>query len=144
MPFVIGGGSGGSGSLSVRDEFIFATTIARDDYFTLNPSKLQESIYVSVNGELQKYVGGTFVDVTPVIRGGRGADAPSMLIQYSATGNSGWSNTLNTATHKYWRWSTDGGATWSADFVKFSGTGSSAGVPEPYSMIVGGNGNYLS
>ena len=140
MPFVIGGGSGGSGALSVRNDNIFANTIDRDDFFTTNPSRLIEGVNVVVNGELQKYISGTWTDISPVIKGSSGQDAPQMLVQYSATGDSGWSDTLNVATHKYWRWSTDNGVTWSPDFVKFSGEGGGSGVPEPYSMSVGANG----
>lgn len=137
---VTGNAGGGSGGIaSVPDELIFPDAITRDDYFSTNPSKLKKDIYVTVGGTLQKYDGDQFINVSAIIRGEPGADAPGLLIQYSATGNSGWTTNLNLAIHKYWRWSTDGGLSWSADFVKFSGEGGS-GVPEPYSMIVGSNG----
>lgn len=130
---------GGSGSLTLPNELIFADTITRDDYFTTNPSKLKDNVYVSVGGTLQKYVDSTWVDSSAVVKGAPGDDAPEMLIQYSATGNSGWSETMNVALHKFWRWSKDSGVTWSPDFVAFSGDGA-GGVPEPYNMVVGANG----
>jgi hypothetical protein len=142
MPFVIGGGSGGGGSLSVRDEFVFNNVVARDDYFTLNPSKLQENINVVVNGELQKHSNGSFVDITPVIRGGKGTDAPQLIIEYSANGSTGWSATLNPALHKFWRWSVDGGVTWSPvppATARFSASGDGNGVPAPYEYTIGPN-----
>lgn len=126
------------GSINVPDSLRFANTIDRDDYFTTNPSKLKIDVYVTVAGQLQRYNGEAFEDTSVVIKGDSGEDAPQMAIQYSATGNSGWQNTVNLSIHKYWRWSTDGGTTWSPDFVKFSGDGGS-GVPEPYSMIIGAN-----
>jgi len=131
---------GGGSSLSVPNDFIFASNVARDDYFAVNPSKLRSDIYVSVAGQLQKYVSDTFVDVSAVIKGSSGSNAPDMLIQYSANGSSGWSNTLNAALHKYWRWSTDNGVTWSPNYIKFSGDGATGGVPEPYSMSVSAGG----
>lgn len=112
---------GGSGSLTLPNELIFADTITRDDYFTTNPSKLKDNVYVSVGGTLQKYVDSTWVDSSAVVKGAPGDDAPEMLIQYSATGNSGWSETMNVALHKFWRWSKDSGVTWSQDGVRFSG-----------------------
>lgn len=140
MSIKVGKGGSGGGSLSVRDDNIFPNNTDRNNFFATNPSRLTEGLYVTVAGELQKYVNSSWVDVTPVVTGASGQDAPAVQFQYSATGNSGWSATLNTALHKYWRWSTDGGVTWSADFVKFSGEGGGAGVPEPYSMSVGVNG----
>ncbi len=140
MPITIGGmGSGGS-SLSLPDDLIFANTTARDDFFTVNPSRLRNGVYVSVAGQLQKYVVDTFQDASAVIKGPSGQDAPAVLFQYSANGTSGWSETLNTSIHKYWRWSSDGGNTWSADGVRFNATSTASGVPEPYSYEVGGNG----
>ncbi len=130
-------GSSG-GTIDVPDSLRFADTIVRDDYFATNPSKLKTNVYVTVAGQLQRYNGDFFEDTSVVIKGDSGEDAPKMAIQYSATGNSGWQNTVNLSIHKYWRWSTDGGSTWSPDFVKFSGDGGS-GVPEPYSMIIGTN-----
>ncbi len=131
-------GSSG-GTIDVPDSLRFADTIVRDDYFATNPSKLKTNVYVTVAGQLQRYNGDFFEDTSVVIKGDSGEDAPKMAIQYSATGNSGWQNTVNLSIHKYWRWSTDGGITWSPDFVKFSGDGGS-GVPEPYTLIVGNNG----
>lgn len=136
MTIKVGGNKGGGGSLSVRNDNIFANSTDRNDFFNNNSSRLIEGTTITVAGKLQKYINSSWVEITPVITGPSGQNAPSLLLQYSATGNSGWSNTLNTALHKYWRWSTDNGATWSANFVKFSGDGNS-GVPEPYSLSVG-------
>ena len=127
------------GSMNVPDSLRFADTITRDDYFTTNPSKLKKDVYVTVAGQLQRYNGNAFEDTSVVIKGDAGNNAPEMLIQYSATGNSGWSETMNVALHKFWRWSKDDGITWSPDFIAFSGDGA-GGVPEPYNMVVGANG----
>lgn len=131
---------GGSGSLSIRDDNFFANMIDRDDYFTVNPSKLLKGVYISVNGELQRYDGDTWIDVTPIVEGRSGEDAPMLLIQYSANGATGWSETINTSLHKYWRWATDGGITWSPNGVRYSAASTANGVPDPYSLQVGGDG----
>ncbi len=131
MPIIIGGTGSGGGSLSVPDDLIFANTTDRNNFFTANPSRLRKDVYVSVAGQLQKYVVDTFQDVSAVIKGPNGQDgqdAPEVLFQYSVNGTSGWSDTLNTSVHKYWRWSTDGGTTWSPDSIKFSAEDSGAGL----------------
>lgn len=65
-------GSGGGGAIAVPDEYFFNTTTARDTYFTSNPGKLQESIYVVTNGILQQYRGGSWVDMSAIVRGSKG------------------------------------------------------------------------
>lgn len=136
------GGSGSGGSLSVDNDLIFADATARDDFFTANPSRLTPNVYVSVAGDLQKYNADTqvFKSVTPVIQGQKGDSAPDIQIQYSADGSTGWANTLNTSIHKYWRWSTDGGVTWSPNGVRYSAASSATGIPDPYRYEVGANG----
>ena len=134
------GGASGGGLLTLPSEFIFTDSIERDDYFSSNPSKLKDDMHVSVGGSLQKYIEQTWVDTSAVIKGQKGDSANNLMIQYSSTGDSGWSGTINLALHKYWRWSLDGGSTWSPNYVKFSGEGGGTGVPLPYSMIVGNNG----
>lgn len=137
------GRDGNSASLAVRDEFIFNSSIDRDDYFAVNPSKLKENINVVVSGKLQKYSDGNFVDISPVIQGGRGAAAPETIFQYSSDGATGWSNTLNSALHKYWRWSSDGGNTWSPTppaVARFSASSSGTGVPDPFEYQVSAQG----
>ena len=128
------------GTIDVPGSLRFADAITRDDYFTTNPSKLKKDVYVTVAGQLQRYNGDTFEDTSVVIKGDSGEDAEPMLLQYSATGFDGWSNTLNSSIHKYWRWSTDGGITWSPDGVRYSATSSDTGIPDPYSYQVGTNG----
>ena len=49
----------------------------------------------------------------------RGIGTP-VIFQYSADGVTGWSPTLDTAIHKYWRWSTNGGASFSPNLVPFT------------------------
>lgn len=52
--------------------------------------------------------------------GNPGAPAPQVRAQYSADGTTGWTTTLNTATHKYIRLSYDNSVTWTAP-VKIAG-----------------------
>ena len=134
-----GGGSGSS--LDVPNDLIFANSTARDAYFTANPARLRDGVYVSNAGVLEKYDGGTlqFVPVTPIITGPKGTDASQVKFQYSVSGNSDWTEVLDTGVHKYWRWSTDNGNTWTPNFVRFKGEGGGA-VPEPYSMNVSAEG----
>lgn len=49
---------------------------------------------------------------TRVDTGLNGASAPAVVAQYSANGTTGWTSTLNTATHKYVRYSYDSGTTY--------------------------------
>jgi hypothetical protein len=134
--------------LAVNNNHIFATTTARNTYFASNPSEVTQDMYISVSGVLQKRVNTTWVDTSAAIRGANGVDgvdAPQMLINYSVDGVSGWTPTLNILTHKYWRWSTDNGVTWTptspnvAMFKAEEGAGS--GVPAPYEYVIDGNGD---
>lgn len=131
---------GGGGSASIRKDNYFSDAASRDDYFATNPSKLFENIHVSTAGELQRYEDGVWVGVSEIYRGPAGVDASPLLLQYSANGSTGWSTTLNQSLHKYWRWSTDGGATWSPNGVRYSAASAASGVPDPYRYEVGGNG----
>lgn len=42
-----------------------------------------------------------------------------LIIQYSADGSTGWSLILDPVTHSFWRWSTDGGVSFSPDGIRF-------------------------
>lgn len=140
MAIKVGGNKGSGGSLSVPDDLIFSSEGDRDVFFSNNPSRKRESVNITVNNQLQSWRQGAWVDISPVIKGQTGQNAPKMLTQFSATGNSDWEDTLNLATHKYWRWSVDGGVTWSPNFVRYSGGDGGAGVPDPYSMSVSNDG----
>lgn len=50
---------------------------------------------------------------------GGGVSTP-VVFQYSADGVSSWTPTLDTTIHKYWRWSTDSGKTFSPNLVPFT------------------------
>lgn len=65
-----------------------------------------------------------FANSLPIGGAGSGGSASKQpfIIQYSADGRTGWTTTLDTAIHKYWRWSTDGGITFSPDLVNFTPT----------------------
>lgn len=129
-----------SGAIKVPDSSRFLSTIERDTYYNTNPSKLTKGAYCTVDGQLQEFDGDSWEGMAVAIEGAKGDNAPTPLFQYSASGDSGWSNTINTSIHKYWRWSIDGGVSWSPNYIKFSGEGTGGGVPEPYSLSVGDNG----
>lgn len=116
-------GGGGSGSINIPNDSFFATTIERDNFFQTNPSRLVVDAKCVINGDLQQYNGDSWVIVTPIVRGPAGQSAPSMLIQYSADGSAGWTEALNASIHRFWRWSIDGGLTWSPDNVKYTSDG---------------------
>lgn len=111
-------GGGADGVLRIPSNHRFATNALRDSYFGFNPGELTEGRLVTVNGVLQEYLEGSWVDTGTVTQGEPGNDAPQVLIQYSPTGTDDWSNTQRT-TDTYWRWSTNGGATWSSDSIKY-------------------------
>lgn len=46
-----------------------------------------------------------------------------IVIQYSEDGSTNWSSDLDTAVHSFWRWSTDGGVTYTSDGVRFKAEG---------------------
>lgn len=50
---------------------------------------------------------------------GGGVSTP-VIFQYSADGVSGWTEVLDKSIHKYWRWSTNGGASFSPNLVPFT------------------------
>lgn len=54
-----------------------------------------------------------FTRVDAGLNGSNGTNAPAVVAQYSDDGTTGWTSTLNAATHKYIRHSYDGGKTWS-------------------------------
>lgn len=114
------------GAITIDSNMIFKTDIERDAYFQANPDKKVEGAYISNNGTLEQWSEEKqeWVDVSLVVTGPKGQDAPKFIIQYSATGFSGWSETLNPALHKYWRWSTDGGLSFSPNGVAFVTDGS--------------------
>ena len=137
------GGNGNGSSLAVRNDLIFSNVNDRDDFFATSPSRLTDDLNVVVNGGLQKYTDGSWVDITPIIQGGKGADAPELSIHYSANGLNGWSATLNPILHKFWRWSTDNGTTWMPVppvTARFSASTAGGGVPDPFDYFVSAQG----
>jgi len=64
-----GSGGGGGGSLTVPDNYFFSSDVERDAFFTSNPTDLVEGVYCVVNGVLQQYQRGTWVDVTAILQG---------------------------------------------------------------------------
>ena len=136
MPFLE---NGSGGSLVVANQHFFTDNSLRDAYFAANPSEKTNGLSISVNNTLQKWDGSVWQNVTPVITGQKGDNAPPVKFQYSENGHSDWSDTLVVASHKFWRWSTDDGLSWSPNYIPYSGEGSGS-VPAPYSLIVGNNG----
>ncbi|WVX87598.1 hypothetical protein EniLVp02_0259 [Vibrio phage EniLVp02] len=130
----------GGGALTIPSAYFFATNIERDDYFSLHPDELKEELQISVAGGLQQYVNGNWIDTSAALVGPAGQDADGLLFQYSEDGHTNWTDNLIPAIHKYWRWSTDGGLTWSADYVKMTGSGDGS-LPPPYEYRAGINGS---
>lgn len=131
MSIRIGNSSGGKGGVTVADDNIFPSNSARDSYFTTNPSKLITNLQVSVAGQLQEYRNGVWVDISTIVTGPKGDNAPPLKIEYSSTGIDGWHEIFNTSLDKFWRWSTDGGVTWSPDGVRLTPQ-TVSGIPTPY------------
>lgn len=76
-----------------------------------------------------------FTRVDAGANGTNGSPAPAVQAQYSVDGVSGWTPTLNAATHKYIKYSYDGGKTWTTAIkmvgedgtsVRIKGTATSA------------------
>ena len=57
-----------------------------------------------------------------------GTNAPTVQAQYSADGKTGWTSVLNTATHKYIRYSYDGGKTWTTAIKMVGEDGTSVNI----------------
>lgn len=77
----------------------------------------------------------TFTRVDTGVNGTDGSPAPAVQVQYSVDGTTGWTSTLNAATHKYIKYSYDGGKTWTTAIkmvgedgtsVRIKGTATSA------------------
>lgn len=118
------------GSLSINNDYIFDSMTERDDYFAASPSELEEDLYCVADGVLYKYVDLAWTDVSTVIQGDKGdagtngsdgEDGESVTIQYSEYGDSDW-HEAQADDDVYWRWSIDGGSTYSNDFVRFRTT----------------------
>jgi len=125
-----GGNGNGGGALTVPSNLIFANDTARDAYFTANPAQLSQNLFCSSNNVLEQYVNTSWVNMGVAIVGAQGAQGiqgiqglqgaqgiqgvagQSVSVQYSPDGSSGWTTTINTAIHYFWRWSIDGGNSW--------------------------------
>ena len=88
MALIIGSGKGGGGTRAafVADDLFFASAGARDAFFTANPSRLKDKMYVVTANKLQQYQEPAWVDVTAIIRGENGKSAYEEWID---DGNSG-------------------------------------------------------
>ena len=62
-----------SGGLVININHIFADNIARDNYFTTNPTEKVTGIYISVGTGFQQWDGTTWLDKTAVVTGPMGA-----------------------------------------------------------------------
>jgi len=67
-----GSGGGGGGSLTVPDNYFFSTDVERDTFFASNPGDLVEGVYCVVDGVLQQYQRGAWIDVTAILQGPAG------------------------------------------------------------------------
>ena len=70
----------------------------------------------------------TFARVDTGINGSNGSPAPSIQAQYSVDGQTGWTSTLNAATHKYIKYSYDGGKTWTTSIKMVGEDGTSVKI----------------
>lgn len=61
--------SGGGGGLVINPNHIFADNIARDNYFTTNPTEKVTGIYISVGTGFQQWDGTAWIDKTAVVTG---------------------------------------------------------------------------
>ena len=68
------------------------------------------------------------ITFTRVDTGLNGINAPAVLAQYSVDGKIGWTSVLNTATHKYIRYSYDGGKTWTTEIKIVGEDGTSVNI----------------
>ena len=62
------------GGLVINPNHIFTDNIARDNYFTTNPTEKVTGIYISVGTDFQQWDGTVWLDKTAVITGVPGAD----------------------------------------------------------------------
>lgn len=67
------------GGLVIDPNHIFADNIARDNYFTTNPTERITGIYISVGTGFQQWDGATWLDKTAVVTGPIGADGADGL-----------------------------------------------------------------
>ena len=70
----------------------------------------------------------TFVRVDTGLDGKSGSSAPVVQAQYSVDGKTGWTSVLNAATHKYIRYSYDGGKTWTTEIKMVGEDGTSVKI----------------
>ena len=70
----------------------------------------------------------SFTRVDTGLNGTNGTSAPAVQAQYSADGLTGWTATLNAATHKYIRYSYDGGKTWTTSIKIVGEDGTSVNI----------------
>jgi hypothetical protein len=59
-------------TININTNHIFADEYELDDYFTANPSELEEGIYVQVGTAFFRYVDADWVDVTAIVTGPQG------------------------------------------------------------------------
>ena len=94
------------------------TLVSNEDYteeITINSNMAQAVVTYICRAEyqgIQAFSKITFTRNDTGLNGIDGTPAPAVQAQYSADGSTGWTETLNTATHKYIRYSYDGGKTW--------------------------------
>ncbi len=70
----------------------------------------------------------TFIRTDTGLNGTNGAPAPAVQAQYSVDGQTNWTVTLNAATHKYIRYSYDGGKAWTAAIKMVGEDGTSVNI----------------
>lgn len=110
------------------------TLVSSGDYteeITVNSNMAQAIVTYICRAEyqeLQTFSKITFTRNDTGLNGSNGTPAPAVQAQYSVNGSSGWTATLNAATHKYIRYSYDGGKTWTAAIKMVGEDGTSVNI----------------
>ena len=109
------------------------TTVGNNDALYVTNNVLENNAIITYGcrvtyQNLEAFKEITFTRVDTGLNGTNGMPAPAVQAQYSADGSAGWTATLNTATHKYIRYSYDGGKTWTIAIKMVGEDGTSVNI----------------
>lgn len=126
-----------------------ATKISSGKTLTINTNVLSTEPIITYicQAKYQNLTTGTRIDFTRIdsgINGSAGASAPAVQAQYSVDG-SAWTATLNAASHKYVRYSYDGGKTWTTAIKMVGEDGTSVAIKGTATSVTSVSGtNYYT